>query len=165
MVKEHDALVDFEDKEQMMYVERDDGTYGAVRTGSYLTKHYLDDFWDKRRHLEQEAERRLCAGEISPVAYHMLLVDIPPADVAARVGVSTGKVKKHMTSEGFGRVTVDLLARYAEVFGVPVANLFQVVPYREGEVALAQDPTDNPHVVRTALPASSPPPAEPTEEA
>jgi len=152
MVKERDALVEYEDKEQMMYVEREDGTYGPVRTGSYLTKHYLDDFWEKRRHLEAEARRRLCAGEISPVAYHMLVVDIPAADLAVRVGLGAGKVKKHMTPEGFARVTVAQAVRYAEVFGVPLANLFQVVPLREGEVALRQEPTDNPHVVRTTAP-------------
>ena len=52
-MKEKDARVDFEQQELIMYVEREDGSYGPIQTGSYISANFLDDFWTKMERIRQ----------------------------------------------------------------------------------------------------------------
>lgn len=122
-VKEKDAIVDY-DQQQLVYVEREDGSYGALTTGAYVSKHYIDDYWQKQQKLRRRCREQLAAGEISPLEYHRLLTNVTADDLAVRAGVSARKVRRHLTPEGFGAVRLDEALRYAEVFGVPLAGLF-----------------------------------------
>ncbi len=148
-MKEKDAFVEYGDHQMVMFVEKDDGTYGSMRTGSYMAANYIDDFWEKMRNLEKMCFERLTSGEFSPVAYYMMLKDMTPADVAARVRERAGTVRKHMEPKHFGKVKLELARRYAEVFGVPLADLFQVPIGPEGRVEVAHEATANPFVVLT----------------
>ena len=49
----------------VLYVERDDASYGPVQTGSYLAQEFIDDFFEKRERYRRDCLRRLEAGEIS----------------------------------------------------------------------------------------------------
>ena len=132
----------------IVYVEKEDSTYGPVQTGSVMMEKYFDDYLQKRKRLEESCLARLRSGEISPVACYMELINISEADLACRVGVSRRKVRRHMTPEGFAGIGLPLAARYAEVFGVPVANLFQILSAGEG-CRLSQEKTGSPLVVVT----------------
>jgi len=149
-MKEQEARVDFDKHQLLLYVEKEDGTYGPLQTGAYLTKNYVDDFWLKRKHLEEDCLRRLTRGEISPVAYYMILTNISPADCALRVGTSVSKVKKHMNPAHFAKMDVQLLLRYAAVFGIPPANMFQVITGGPG-CGIVLKKTENPMVVLTGM--------------
>jgi hypothetical protein len=154
-VKEKEAHVDFEKHQLLLYVEKDDGTYGALQTGAFGTKNYVDDFWVKRKHLEKQCLERLCKGEISPVAYYMLLNNIAAADLALRSRTSVSNVKKHMQPAHFAKIGLPLLKRYADVFGVPLANMFQVVVQNpEGSITFSK--TDNPLVVTVKVVRENP---------
>ena len=145
-MKEKDARVKFE-QEQMVYVEREDGSYGAITTGSYVSKHYLDDYFDKRRDLEARLRSQLLAGEISPVAYHMERQGMTPADLADRTGLSTRAVKKHMRAEPFGKVKLSEALRYAEVFDIPLAHLFAVGADGDQEPTGPWEQSKNPFII------------------
>jgi hypothetical protein len=134
----------------VLFVEQTDGTYNAVQTGSYMTENYLDDFFKKRAHFEAVASTRLKSGEISPVAYYMELLAMTPADVAARVRIPIGAVKKQMTPEGFKTMNLMVAKRYAEVFGIPLANLFQIVIQPPKPSSIKHTATAHPFVVVTA---------------
>ena len=148
-MKEKEAFVDFKDHELVLFVEKEDGTYGTTRTGSYVAAHYLDDYHEKVRNWERECFEKLTSGEFSPVAYYIRLKDMSPADVAMRVGVSKGAIRKHMVPEHFAKVTVETARRYAEVFGVPLADLFQVPIEREDGTTVVHEATNSPFVVLT----------------
>jgi len=132
----------------VLYVENDDATYGPMETGSYMTQNYIDDFFEKLSHVQQDSMRRMRDGEISPVAYYMILIEIGEGDLAARVGISRRRLRRHMTPCGFRKVTLRALRRYADVFGIPVANMFQVIVPAEG-VRVKQEKTSNECVVLT----------------
>lgn len=149
-MKEKDAKAK-EGHRLVLYVEKDDASYGPLQTGSYMTENYLDDFFDKRRHLVDDLRKRLTEGKISPVAYYMTLIDIAEADLALRVGVSRRKLRKHLTAEGFAGIKLDLAGKYAEVFNIPVANLFQVLLPEGGKVEVRHERTGNPLVTVTRL--------------
>lgn len=132
-MKEKDIYVEYEPQQLIMYVEKDDGSYGALQTGSFPSKEYLDDFWFKKKNLEKELANRLKEGEISPVYYYMLLTEISESELATRVGISNSKVKKHLKPEYFKKIRLDILQRYAEVFDVPVANMLQIILIKQGD--------------------------------
>ena len=145
-MKEADARVDFEDHQLLLYVEKADGSFGPLQTGAYLVKNYSDDFFEKRRKIEAECVDRLRKGEISPVVYYMLLYNMTASDIAARVGISTGKVVKHQTPAGFAAASVDIVKRYADVFGVSAAAMFQLVVPKEKNMAVTSKKTNNPYL-------------------
>ncbi len=143
-MKEKDAAVDYKEHQLILYVERKDGSYGPVKTGSYITKNYIDDFWYKRHNLEKEMLEKVRRGEMSPVAYYMTIEELTPSELAARVKLSTRKVKKHMDPTRFGTATLDQLKRYCEVFNVPLANMVQVIVTEKKNLKVYEEKTNNP---------------------
>jgi len=122
-MKEKEGIVDCPEQQLILYVEKEDGTYGPLQTGSYLTKNYIDDYYEKRNRLEASLKEQLRRREISPVAYYMTLTDLSVAETAARVGISQRKVKKHMQPGTFVKIPPAVLDRYAEVFNVSAAAM------------------------------------------
>lgn len=145
-MKEADAWVDYQSHQMLLYVEKSDGSYGALQTGSFMSKNYIDDFWDKRKRIENEGFEKLTNSIISPVGYYMLLLDMTAADVARRTGISLRNVKKHALPEHFPRVKLSCIQRYAEVFGVPVAALFSLHVPPTASTKVSYKKTRNPFV-------------------
>ena len=152
-MKERDAKVDG-GHTIVLYVEKDDHTYGTIQTGAFMAKNYLSDFYENRARIAEKCRARLTQGEISPVAYHMTLLDIGEADLASRAGVSCRALRRHMTPGGFAGMTLSMAARYAEVFDIPVADLFQVWrPHAAARVR--REKTSSPLVVVTEVERAS----------
>lgn len=164
-MKEKEVKVDCEEQQVVLFAEKDDSSYGPVQTGSYITKNYLDDFQLKQQHLEENLIAKLTAGEISPVYFFMTLEDISISELAKRAGIAKNKVKKHLQPAGFMKARVSDVSKYAEVFNIPAANLFQLIHtvqdskwksnYRETEgkakYQIEQLKTGNPVVVVTQI--------------
>ncbi len=164
-MKEKDGFVDYPEQQMILYVEKDDGKYGPMQTGSYISANYMDDYLYKRRNLELELREQLIKGSISPVNYFMVLEDLTLSELSARAGVRQSRVKKHLDPKQFGDVSVDELRQYAAVFNVPAANLLQVVLVNDKgnfesnlllenkaeKISVDQTPTGNPYVVLTKI--------------
>jgi hypothetical protein len=144
-MKEKEARVDYREHQLVLYVEKKDGTYGPLRTGSYITKNYIDDYWYKRRNLEKEYLDKVISGEISPIAYYMVLEELTPSELAARVKISTRRVKKHLTPAAFGSATVEELRRYCEVFSVPLSSMLHALVIKNRNVSIREARTGNPY--------------------
>lgn len=150
-MKEDEVRTDYEPHQMLLYAEKADGSFGTVRTGSYMSKNHLDDLLEKRDRLRALEEDRLTRGEISPVAYYMALCDMTVADLARRVGLWPFTVRRHLLPRYFRTMRLEAALRYAEVFGIPLANLFQVLAPPPAGFALKQTATGNPAVVMTRL--------------
>ena len=61
----------------------------------------------------------------------MTLEELSPAELASRVKISKRKVKKHLIPVRFQKIKLSLLKRYADVFNIPVANMFQIIITRQ----------------------------------
>ncbi len=148
-MKEKDANVNCEDHQMTVFVEKDDGSYGPMQTGSYMVKNYIDKYWQNMEHFKEKALGQLQNNEISPIAFYMVLREMAAADVAVRIGISTAQVKKHMLPDHFKKMNLDIAQKYADIFGIPLANLFQV-SIKSGFVdpaVLQQTETKNPFVI------------------
>ncbi|MEI6435125.1 MAG: hypothetical protein WCP32_09790 [Bacteroidota bacterium] len=164
-MKEKEGYVDYPEQQVIIYVEKEDGNYGPIQTGSYLSANYMDDYTLKRRNLEAELRDQLTKGRISIVKYFMVLEDLTLFELAARAGIRKSRVKKHLDPVNFGGVSADEIIRYARVFNIVPANLFQVIlieskgtlesnlilENKAEHISIAQSPTDNPFVVITKI--------------
>lgn len=117
----------------VMYAEREDGTYGSIETGSYLIENDLDDFWKKMEHRERSMREKLIRSEISPIHYYMVIEDLTIQELSQRTRFSSSKVKKQLQMKGFEKASVSELRKYADVFNIPVCNLFQMVLSSKGQ--------------------------------
>jgi transcriptional regulator with XRE-family HTH domain len=164
-MKEKEGLIDYPEQQMILYVEKDDGKYGPMQTGSYISANYMDDYVYKRRNLEIDLREQLIRGSISPVRFYMVFEDLTLSELAARAGIRQSRVKKHLEPKLFGKVTIDELRKYATVFNVPLANLLQIILIKDKEsfesslilenkadkTSVEQSPTPNPYVVLTKI--------------
>ncbi len=149
-MKEQEAR--FQNDHQLVwYVEKADGRFAPMQTGSYMVDQYIDDYLAKRQKLEQEYGEKLLNGEISPIEYYRVLVNLSEMELARRIGISKRKVVKHKNPERFQNITVKLLQKYAAVFRVPLANLFQLFVKNETGRQIFQQKSDNPYVVLSII--------------
>jgi hypothetical protein len=149
-VKEKDAHFDSE-RRLIMYVEKNNGAYSPIETGSYMIETHFDDFLEKRKHLEAELNKKLVESEISPIEYYRVLLNIGIADLASRVGISSRKVKKHLSPDHFDGINLRVLKKYADVFRIPLANLFQLFDLQEPKIGIVQEQTKNQFITITNL--------------
>lgn len=153
-MKEKELYVDYKPQQHIYYVEKEDQEYGPIISGSYLAKNFLDDYWFKKKNLEQSLRKKVIEGEISPIEYYMTMQELSLADLASRVNLRRSKLKKYFDPGHFKRINIELLMKFAEVFDVPVANLFQVIITKEEErteLDIEQLNTKNPAFVVTKI--------------
>ena len=161
-MKEKDAYIDYEPQQLIMYVEREDGSFGPIQTGSYISKNYLDDFWEKMMKLRNSLLEKLKNNEITPVYFYKLIHDFNDVELSRRTGIPVYKVKKHQKVNAFKKAKLSDLYKYAYAFDIPVSNLFQTIVV-EGKddkvdadenkqpVMVKQTRTENPFMVITKI--------------
>ena len=163
-MKEKDILIDYKDHQVVLYAEKTDNSIGPVQTGSYIACYYIDEFLNLMGSLERSLYEKLRKGEISIIYLYMTLEELTVSELALRVKIPLRRVKKHLTVEHFPSIKIVELRRYAEVFNIPLANLFQIIvtkqdikwrmgynaeSEKEKPVTISQEETDNPYVVFT----------------
>jgi hypothetical protein len=116
-----------ESKEQLiLYAEKEDESYGAMASGSYATKNYIDEFLKYKESLDTKLRSDLKAGKISPLFYFMLMQDMGQGDLAKRVGISKCKLRKQLKPEKFSKLPDRVLEKYAVIFGVTVDQIKEI---------------------------------------
>jgi hypothetical protein len=132
-MKEKEAQIDFDLHPLVLYVEKEDGSYGRTVSASYLSSNYLDDYYEKVKKWDADLKDKLEKGEISPVYYYMIMLQFGEGDLASRVGVSKRKLRKHCKMDAFEKINLKLLKKYADVFDVPVSNMLHFVIIKQND--------------------------------
>ncbi|MCX6285719.1 MAG: hypothetical protein NTY96_01215 [Bacteroidetes bacterium] len=122
-MKEKDGYSECPEQQVILYVEKEDGKYGAMQTGSYLSANYIDDYFFKRRNLEKALRERIEKGEINAIEYYMILEDLTISELAARAGIMKWIVRKHLKPGNFSRINESALKKYSVVFNVSVEEV------------------------------------------
>jgi len=117
-MKEKDSIVDCPEQQMILYVEKENGQYGPIQTGSYISANYLDDYFYKRKNLEEALQSKVIKGEISPIHYFMILEDLTLSELSSRVNIWKWKVKRHLRHGNFHHIKPPEMNRYATVFNV-----------------------------------------------
>jgi hypothetical protein len=151
-MKEDEARIESQQK-QVMYVEKPDGSYETIETGSFMVNNYIDDFMEKQLHFWQRHCDDLVANKISSIAFYQKIQELTAHDVAERTGITMGKVKKHLTPKGFKKATIEDLQAYSELFDVPVGAFFQIARDPGLYKTIRMKKTENP-LVNMIIPQS-----------
>lgn len=133
-MKEKEAQINFDLHPLVLYVEKEDGSYGRTESASYLSSNFLDDYFDKIKKWDKELKEQLEKGEISPVYYYMIMLEFGKGDLASRVGISKRRLRKHCNMGAFERISLKMLKRYADAFDVPVSNMLHFVTIKERDL-------------------------------
>lgn len=124
-MKEKELYTEFQPQQLVYYVEKEDQSFGPIISGSQLSANYLDDFYGKRRNLEQKLRNQIINNEISPVYYYMILQELGPKDLASRLRISQRKLQKLFKPDYFKKISIEKAKHMADIFNIPLANLFQ----------------------------------------
>lgn len=166
IMKEKDLIVECPYQQVILYAEKNDGTYGPLQTGSYVAGKHISEHFRITGELFRSLLDQLRKGQVSPVCFFMKVEGLTVKELAARAGISAYRVKRHLTPEGFRKLKMSALKRYADVLNVPVANMFQIINtvedknwnqgYREEvneskSFLISQTPTKNPMIVETKI--------------
>ena len=109
---------------EVVYAVGEDGAYEAVSSYGWDTKTVaLRQAWDQILKELDTVARRVQAGELSPLAWHMTRHQMPPALLAKYAGINRWRIRRHMKAGPFRRLRASLLERYAEIFGIRVSEL------------------------------------------
>jgi hypothetical protein len=129
-MKEKDGTIDCPEQQVILFVEKEDGKYEPIQTGSYITKNFLDDYALKRRHLEESLQKDVLSGKVSPVYYYMVLEELTLSELSARAGLRKGKVKKHLEGFHFSSIPQETLQVYADIFNITVPDMLKLLVKR-----------------------------------
>lgn len=144
-MKEDEAKIESQQK-QVMYVEKANGSYRTIETGSFMVNNYIDDFMGKQLHFWHKYCDDLTANKISSIAFYQKIQELTTHDVAKRTGISMGKVKKHQTPEGFKKATIEDLQAYSDLFDIPLSAFFQIAKEPDLYKTIKTKKTENPLV-------------------
>ena len=125
-MKEKDGISECPEQQLILYVEKEDGKYEAIQTGSYISANYLDDYFLKRNNLEKALREKIERREINAIEYYMVLEDLTLSELAARAGLMKWRVRKHLKPGNFSKISQPLLEQYSKVFNVPVAEMVKL---------------------------------------
>jgi transcriptional regulator with XRE-family HTH domain len=126
-MKEKDLILNYPEQQVIYYAEKSDGTYGPLQTGAYSAGNHINEYFRLTDNLNRSLLKQLKNGEISPISYYMIIEGLTIPELASRVGVSKRSLKKHLNPEGFQKLSIEKLKRYADVLNIQVANMFQII--------------------------------------
>ena len=126
-MKEKDLILNYPDQQVIYYAEKSDGTYGPLQTGAYMAGNHINEHFKISGNLNRSLLEQLKNGEISPICYYMNIEMLTITELAARVGISKRSCKKHLSTNGFQKLSISKLKRYADVLNIQVANMFQII--------------------------------------
>lgn len=106
------------------YAVDDDGNYGTVGSVGWEPENtVLNQAWDEINKKVEETKKKIEAGELSPLAYHMEKNIMDVGMLSQYMDISKRKVAKHLEPSGFNALDIKTLEKYAEVFDISVDEL------------------------------------------
>ncbi len=106
------------------YAQDADGRFDLVPSVGWEPLNAAILEWWQHRDREAEALAvRVHAGELSPIAYWMYLLQMDEAILAPLVGVGRWRVRRHRRARVFAKLEPELIERYARAFRIDPAQL------------------------------------------
>ena len=107
-----------------VYAVDENGQYTRISTSGWEVEEVvLRDVVNDFEKLAREAKTRVVKGETSPIEYFMnkYFMDVPA--LAASMGLTRWRVKRHLNPRVFNKLNAKLLQRYADFFQVDIDTL------------------------------------------
>ena len=109
---------------EVTYAVDDDGSYALVPSIGWEPKNISNyQAWDIIFEQINTARRRVLAGEISPLAFHMARNQMDLSLLAQYMGMMRWRIKRHLKPKVFNRLHPEMIERYARLLKVTVKQL------------------------------------------
>lgn len=116
----------------MCYVVDEKGQYTKVLSKGWNPKNdAMRLAWSTVYEEAEKTRNSVLAGELSPVAFYMQVNVMDVRMLAGYMELPKRKVRKHLKMKAFNNLKPEILARYAEVFGIETTDLTEVERLRE----------------------------------
>lgn len=109
---------------QIFYAVDHSGNYTTATSIGWEPENVaLSQAWEEVEQRVANTKAKVDAGELSPIAYYMerTLLDLPL--LALKAGKFQWQVKRHMKPGVFKGLNDNMIARYAEIFGISFQTL------------------------------------------
>lgn len=129
-MKKHDVPQDSginQGLKEITYAVDENGRYTLVQSVGWDPKTVVNDqAWEIITHDIIEQVKLIKAGKRSPLAFHMVKNLMEPGLLASYAGLPRWRVRRHLKMKVYRKLKPEILSRYAEVFGVSIAQLNEV---------------------------------------
>jgi hypothetical protein len=106
------------------YAVNDEGKFEAVPSNGWEPGFYaMTNFQEEMRELTARARERVKNNQCSPLEYFMYNAVLDVDALAQYMEISKRKVKKHLTSRGFDKLSDKMLERYALLLHTDVESI------------------------------------------
>lgn len=110
---------------RIVQYDTDDDGHCTPQLAPSRIEDVIDSYYVLRDKEFHRLHELLFAGELSPIGFFVRWQNMTVPDVAARMKLRQSKVRSHLLPQGFQRIDVATLARYARIFDVTVGDFFQ----------------------------------------
>jgi len=108
----------------IVYAVDENGNYVTATTSGWKPEDIAhEQAWEDINKRIEETKSLVLQNKLSPIAYFMEKEIMTPRRLAGTIGLSVRKVKKHLTTKGFKKITEAQLNSYAEIFGIQVDEI------------------------------------------
>ncbi len=111
----------------MLYDVDEDGKCSIEARPMPVIGPLMDLYMGNKIRRMMESKEALLRGEISPIKFYMNYCGLYVKDLAKRMKISESKLKKHLSMNGFYKIKVETLKKYAKIFDIALADLFQFI--------------------------------------
>ena len=113
-----------EGQSEVTYAVGENGEYELVPSKGWEPKNIANyQAWDIIAEQIEDTRRKVRAGKLSPLAYHMVKHQMDTRLMASYVRVSHWRAKRHLKPKVFSRLEQTLLMQYAALFRISVEQL------------------------------------------
>jgi hypothetical protein len=110
--------------QEICYAVNENGRYVLAASAGWGPKNTANDqAWELIRTEVADTLKKIRAGRLSPLAFHMVNNQMNPGLLAKYAGCSRLRVWLHLRPRGFNRLAPRMLQRYAEIFDMDPAAL------------------------------------------
>ena len=113
-----------EGQSEVTYAVDENGAYVLVPSKGWDPKNVANyQAWDVIAEQIEAVRKKVRAGELSPLAYHMTKHQMDTRLMASYVGIAAWRARRHLKPKVFAKLEGALLEQYAALFRVSVAQL------------------------------------------
>ena len=137
-VPQDEAL--FDGMSEVCYAVDESGRYVLAESAGWEPANIANlQAWEVIRAEVAAVLARVRAGELSPLAYQMARNQMDAKLLSGYAGLYCWQVRRHMKPRPFGKLNPALLARYAAIFKISVAELCRIPDASQTETTPGAD--------------------------
>jgi DNA-binding Xre family transcriptional regulator len=111
----------------LTYVVDGEGHYTSTQSIGWKPKNEAMKLaWDQVYEHAEEIKKQILEGKSSPIALYMELNVMDVGILAAYMGISKRKVRRHLKMEEFRKLPENIINRYAEVLNLTPGELVDI---------------------------------------